>query len=111
MIALALLLGLPATAAAQTGSDATGFRALSGQQAAAFAVPGDMQLVKTFYLSPYFLTYERYQQVFGAVGAEVLGGQITLYRDNGGDITTVIGAHYPNIVPTSAVGLSQASVQ
>ena len=63
------------------------------------------------HLSRYSLTYERYQQVFGAGGAEVLGGQVTLYRDNGGNITTVIGAHYPNIVPTSAVGLTQASAR
>ena len=111
VLVMALLLGLPATTVAQGGPDASGFRALSGQKAAAFSVPGDMQLVKTFHLSRYSLTYERYQQVFGAGGAEVLGGQITLYRDNGGNITTVIGAHYPNIVPTSAVGLTQASAR
>ena len=111
LLVLALLLGLPATVVAQTGLDADGFRALSGQQAAAFTVPGDMQLVKTFYLSPYDLTYERYQQFFAAAGAEVLGGQMTLYRDNAGNITTVIGAHYPNIVPTNAVGLSQAGAR
>ena len=111
VLVMALLLGLPATTVAQRGPDASGFRALSGQKAAAFSVPGDTQLVKTFYLSRYFLTYERYQQVFGAGGAEVFGGQITLYRDNGGNITTVIGAHYPNIVPTSAVGLTQASAR
>ncbi len=50
VLVMALLLGLPATTVAQGGPDASGFRALSGQKAATFSVPGDMQLVKTFHL-------------------------------------------------------------
>ena len=46
-----------------------------------------MQLIQSHYLSPHELTYERYQQYFGA--AQVSGAQITLYRDDSGTITTV----------------------
>ena len=103
-----VLTALPVSLLAQ-GAD--GFRALSGQQAAAFTMPGDMELVKTLDLPAYGLTYERYQQVFGDQGAQVSGGQITLYRDSAGTVTTVIGAHYDNIAPSNAVGLSTAGVR
>ena len=72
---------------ATQAQDATGFRALSEADATGFAVPGDMQLIQSHYLSPQELTYERYQQYFGA--AQVSGAQITLYRDDSGTITTV----------------------
>lgn len=52
----------------------SGFRALSGGRAANFVMPGDMELVRSFYLAAYDLTYERYQQFFGNSKAEVLGG-------------------------------------
>lgn len=85
----------------------SGFRALSGEAAASFTVPGDMELVRTFSLED-GTTYERYQQYFGNKKAAVFGGQITLYKDASGSITTVIGVHYPNIVPTNAVKKSKA---
>jgi Zn-dependent metalloprotease len=88
------------------GGETSGFRALSGEEAATFVVPGDTQLVTSFFLSPYGLTYERYQQYFRT--AQVLGGQITLYRNGSGTITTVIGSHFPNIVPTNAIHISRA---
>ncbi len=88
------------------GRETSGFRVLSGKEAAAFVVPGDTQLVTSFFLSPYGLTYERYQQYFRT--AQVLGGQITLYRNGSGTITTVIGSHFPDITPTNAVRLSRA---
>jgi bacillolysin len=110
-MALALMVMLvtipgPATAAAP---NASGFRALSGDTAANFVVPSDMRLVRSFYLATYGLTYERYQQYYGT--AQVLGAQITLYRDEAGTITTVIGAHYPDIVPTNVIGLSEAAAR
>ncbi len=77
---------------------------LSGDVAGAFVLPGDVELVQSFRLDTYGLTYERYQQYFGQ--AQVLGGQITLYRDDSGAVTIVIGAHFPGIVPGNGVRLS-----
>ena len=79
-----------------------GFRALSGGPAANFVVPTDMELVKSFPLPAYGLTYERYQQFFGKARAEVLGGQITLYKDDSGSPVAVIGNHYPDISPSNS---------
>jgi len=101
-----LIASVGATAAAQAPTG--GFRALSGAEAANFVVPPDMRLVRSLALAD-SLTYERYQQYFGA--AEVLGAQIALYRDASGAITTVIGAHYPDITPTNAVGLSRGDAE
>lgn len=106
LVVALLVLSLAGTPLA---ADTGGFRALSGGQAADFRLPGDVEQVKSFYLPAYGLTYERYQQFFGA--AEVLGGQLTLYRDDAGNITTVIGAHYPNIAPTNTASLSKAQAQ
>ena len=78
-----------------------GFRALSGGGAAKFALPPDVKLIQSFPLPAYGLTYERYQQSFGA--AQVFGGQLTLYKDGTGATTIVIGNHYPDIVPTNKV--------
>lgn len=97
----------PSAFAAQP--NASGFRALSGSAAANFTLPGDLQLVRRFALPAYGLTYERYQQFVGS--AEVFGAQITLYRGGSGTVTTVIGSHYPNIVPTNAVGLARANAE
>lgn len=94
----------PALAAADDG----GFRALSGVDAAGFVLPEDVELVRSFRLEAYGLAYERYQQTFG--NARVLGGQLTLYRDDAGDVTMVIGAHYPDIVPSNAVRLFEDDV-
>ena len=46
---------------------------------------------------------ERYQQKVG--DAEVLGGQLTVYRDLTGEVRSVTGAHYPGLVPTNRVVL------
>lgn len=104
LLLIGAISGPPISAQGQSG-----FRALSGAEAAGFVVPADMPLLKSFFLPQYGLTYERYQQYFG--DAEVLGAQITLYRDSSGTITTVIGSHYPEIVPTNAVGLSRADAE
>lgn len=77
---------------------------LSGPEAELFLLPTDVQATRTVDLQGTDLTYERYQQTFA--GAAVLGGQITLYRDEAGTIRTVIGAHYPDIRPVNRVRLS-----
>ena len=93
------------------GSGASGPIALGGGAAADFALPGDVELVKSFDLSAYGLTYERYQQYFGDARAEVSGGQVTVYRDSSGAIALVIGAHYPNTTPSNSIGKSKAAVR
>jgi thermolysin len=95
--------GVDATAAA---GGSGGFRALSGPAAATFRLPDDVALVQRFVLARYGLVYERYQQFYGEAHAEVLGGQLTLYKDGTGTTRLVIGAHYPDITPTNAVLLS-----
>jgi thermolysin len=84
-----------------------GFRALSGQDAAAFRLPNDVARAGSRAVSN--LTAERYQQYFG--NALVLGGQITVYRDASGQATAVIGAHYPAIESRNEVTLSPGKAQ
>ena len=87
---------------------ATGaFKALSGHAASSYAVPADMQLVRTLAFGG--RAYERYQQVYGAAGAYVLGGQISVYRDASGAVQSVIGSHYRAIAPRNSVNLSKAA--
>lgn len=94
----------------QTELSASGFRALTGAEAAAFNIPEDVQLVTDFDTA-LGLTYERYQQFFGDSAAQVLGGQLTLYRDAAGEIAIVIGAHYPDIAASNNVNLTAASAR
>ncbi len=102
-----LLLGLSAGQAAAP-AEPTGFRALSGPAAAGFALPGDTRLVRKIGLDAYGLTYERHQQTFGG-SADVLGGQITVFRDGAGRTSLVIGAHYREIVPSNSVAVTRAA--
>ncbi|MCH8351002.1 MAG: hypothetical protein IIB29_12155, partial [Chloroflexi bacterium] len=105
LMAMVLLLAMaagPVFGGSGGRTDASGFRSLIGYGAASFVVPDDMELVKSFDLSVYGLTYERYQQFFGTAHAEVLGGQISLFRDDSGEVTTVLGNHYPNITATNS---------
>jgi bacillolysin len=104
----AILSSVGASAQAQPPSSDE-FLALSGEEAAAFVVPDDMELVKSFPSGG--LTYERYQQRFGPLRAEVLGGQITLYRRADGVIATVVGAHFASIIPLNAARLSAAQAR
>lgn len=97
------------TAGAQRGSP-DGFRALRGSEAATFELPGDVRLVTRFDLPAYGLTYERYQQVFGQAGAQVLGGQLTLLKA-GDTAKHVIGAHYAHIAPSNRVNLTAAEAR
>lgn len=89
---------------AQEPPPPNGFRALSGAEAASFPLPADVRLVRAIQLSAYGLTLERYQQYVGA--AEVLDGQLTLYRNAAGTVVNVIGAHYPSIAPANRVALA-----
>lgn len=84
-----------------------GIGTTSGFAAAANAIPADMQLVNEFYLESYDLTYQRYQQYYRQ--AKVLGGQLTQYLDQSGSQVALIGAHYPDISPSNAIGLSKAA--
>ena len=105
VVMVGMLIHLPDAAAAPLQQAAGGFLALSGPEAANFVMPGDVRLVRELALGN-GLRYERYQQYFGE--AAVLGGQITLYRDGSGTSSTVIGAHYTNIVPTNTIRRSNA---
>jgi Zn-dependent metalloprotease len=56
-------------------------------------------------------SYERYQQFFGSRNAQVLGGQITVYRDSSGSATSVIGSHYSGIAPKNSVAVSKGGAR
>ena len=78
--------------AAQTPS---GFFTLTGAAASRYVPPQDMRLEKSTRFGD--ITIERYQQ--RVADADVLGGQLTLYRDAGGVVFMVIGAHYGGLSP------------
>jgi len=94
---------LPATDA-HAAQGAVGFRALSAGEARAFRLPTDVMLVSRGVTGRDKLGFERYQQQFG--DAEVLGGQLTVYRAADGTILAVIGAHHDGINATNAVRLN-----
>ncbi|MGQ0669010.1 MAG: hypothetical protein ACT4PO_04965 [Actinomycetota bacterium] len=52
-----------------------------------------MRLVQRLQIGGF--TYERYQQFFGGEEAQVLGGQVTVYRDASDATVSVVGARYP----------------
>ena len=112
-VVVVLSVGAAAAAApgAPTGAPPSGFRALSGPAVAGFSLPADVELAKRLQLTPYGLTYERYQQHFGPARARVDGGQLTVYRDGSGRIRSVIGAHYPSIAPTNRVNVNAAAAR
>ena len=107
---LVCLLVLATGTALAAPSAGANFRALSAQQAASFRVPADMALVAQGVAGRDQLRFERYQQKFG--DAEVLGGQLTIYRDASGAAVAVIGNHFPAInavnTPRLAAGQAQA---
>ena len=82
----------PGSATVSQSSQPAGSIALSGPAAAHYKLPSGMREVHTTTLSN-GRTQTRYQQV--VEGASVLGGQITIIRDAGGETETVIGAHFP----------------
>ncbi len=99
---------LAATSSAHAQSRAAESLALSGEQAQAFQLPADVQLVRNT-ATGYDLNSERYQQRRGA--ARVLGGQITVYRDAAGVATTVIGSYYPNLQVRNQVRVKLAQAR
>ncbi len=99
--------GTPSQAAAQpVATDAPdGPLALSGTAAAAYRLPKDVHQVWSA-TYPDGTRQTRYQQ--SVRGAEVLGGQVTVLRDGAGQTTSVVGAHFSAMQPTSTVRLAKA---
>jgi thermolysin len=97
--------------AGRSGDDPNDFRALTGARAASFTLPDDVVLVRRLALAAHGLTYERYQQVYGAAEAQVYGGQLTLYRNASGQVVSVIGSHYSRITPTNSVSTTAAAAR
>jgi Zn-dependent metalloprotease len=106
-VALPLVLVLLALvgAGSATPADEAGVIALSGDEAAAFELPDDVELVRSLTLDG--AVYERYQQVFGPSRAAVVGGQFSVYRDASGRATSVIGVHYRDLEARNAVRVSR----
>lgn len=110
VILLATMLPLAALASQAPEQAQPGFRAISGAEAQAYRVPSDMTLVAQEDMAQYGLTADRYRQYLGE--AEVLGGQLTIYRDaKSGATEAVIGAAYPNLLSTNSVVLSAEQAQ
>jgi Zn-dependent metalloprotease len=117
VIAVALCLGAGSIVSAgqpATSSRVTvaGYRALSGEAAKTFRLPGDVRLVRTWRDGATALTFERYQQFLtGAAGrgagAFIDGGQLTVVR-RAGSIALVIGAYYPSVATSNRVVLDPA---
>jgi thermolysin len=103
LVMLTLVIMIVPTMAAGKGQPA-GFRALNGQEARDFQVPGDMKLVAQEGLGQYGLAANRYRQFIGE--AEVLGGQLTVYNDEAGTAVYIIGSHYPDLAAQNEVELS-----
>jgi bacillolysin len=111
-VAAALLAaGLVAAGSVAAAPRDPAFRALSGADAARFSLPPDMRVVKRLSLPALGGTYERYQQVFGDREADVLGGQIVVYRDQSGTASSVIGARYAEIQAGNRVALSASAAR
>lgn len=93
---------------AASGAVADGPLALRGAAAAAYRLPADVERVwRASY--PEGTTQTRYQQVVN--GAEVLGGQVTVFRNAAGETTSVVGAHFRGLEPTNSVRLSGADAR
>src|SRR5215211_2801958 len=114
-LAVAVIVSAAATVGgapgAPTATPSPGFYAVTGTAAASFTLPTDVELVQRLELGAYGLTYERYQQRYGPTRANVVGGQLTLYRDAAGSVRLVLGAHYPAITATNRVSVSAAQAR
>jgi hypothetical protein len=113
VLVLTLILGSTGIEAQRPQSPAqgrSGFQTLTGATARAFRVPADMRLVAQERLGRGGqIAAERHRQFFG--DAEVLGGQLTVYRDDAGVRDAVIGAHYADLAPTNAIRLTAGPPQ
>jgi thermolysin len=79
--------------------------AITGTDAQNWIVPSDMQLIDLDTIVRRGATRERYQQKYE--GVDVLGAQITVRKNSGGDNLTVVGAYYPSINPRNSIILSE----
>ena len=108
VLALALILasaGIEAQRPQSPAQGRSGFQTLAGTTARAFRVPADMRLVAQERLGRGGqIAAERYRQFLG--DAEVLGGQLTVYRDDAGVRDAVIGAHYADLTPGNTIRLT-----
>ena len=84
------------------------FQALTGQAASQFKLPIDV-VVAGERISKSNISSRRYQQMLN--GAQVLGGQLTVNADAKGNVISVIGAHYPNLLTTNDIKLSAGNAQ
>jgi Zn-dependent metalloprotease len=109
LLMLTLLFSIVVPVAANGGNGQGGFRALRGEEAAAFRVPDDMRLVRHDDLSGYGVQAERYQQYFN--GAKVFGGQISVYKNSSGTAFAVVGSHYPALAASNAVKLNDGQAK
>ncbi len=87
---------------------ADGAIALSGDEAAAYRLPSDL---REAWVAQYAdgTRQTRYQQV--VAGADVLNGQVTVFRDASGTATSVIGAHYASLEPATVLRLTRTDAR
>jgi len=109
MISLILLFSFVVPASANGDNGQGGFRALSGADAAAFHVPSDVLLIRQDAIVGSGVQAERYQQFFN--GAEVFGGQLSVYKDSSGSAFAVVGGHYTNLVAANKVSLNDGQAK
>lgn len=112
LVALTLILGSTGIEAQRQSPSPgrSGFQTLAGATARAFRVPADMRLMAQERLGrDGQIAAARYRQFFG--DAEVLGGQLTVYRDDAGVRDAVIGAHYPGLAPINTIRLTAGAAQ
>jgi Zn-dependent metalloprotease len=74
--------------------DISGYRVLTGRDAAQFTIPGDVRSVITWTDGATGLSFERYQQYAAPLGVYVDGAELTIARRDAQTVL-VIGKHYP----------------
>ena len=82
--------------------------AYSGQEAANFVLPKDVQRLHTSTFAD-GRTSTRYQQVVDT--ATVFGGQITIIKGASGRADSVIGAYFPGLKPKNSASLSKGQAK
>ncbi len=98
-----------AAPAAKAGTTTpAGSFALSGADAAAYVVPDDVTRVWSA-TRPDGTTQTRYQQRVS--GAAVLGGQVTVLRNSAGRATSVVGAYFPGLRPSTSATVGKAKAR
>jgi Zn-dependent metalloprotease len=105
LIVVLIFAALPLSAGAAQGPEQNpgrpGFVALTGAEAQEFRLPDAMSQTAVEHLPAYGVTATRYQQMVEK--AKVLGGQVTVYTADSGEIAAVIGNAYPNLLTTNEV--------